>query len=80
MKHQKEEKNIFGPRIRVARRSANPPITQDELSARLATKGIILDRSAISRVEKQERYLMDYELVAIAEALRISVKELLNDR
>lgn len=76
MKHQKEKKNVFGPAIREARKKAKPPITQDELSARLATKGLILDRSAISRIEKQERYLMDYELITICEALRIKLAEL----
>lgn len=77
MKHQKEKKNVFGPAIRDARKKASPPITQDELSARLATKGLILDRSAISRIEKRERYLMDYELVAIAAALRIPITKII---
>lgn len=78
MKHQKEKKNIFGPAINDARKKSKPPVTQEELSARLATKGLVLDRSAISRIEKQERYLMDYELLAICEALRISLIEILN--
>lgn len=77
MKHQKEKKNVFGPAIKKARKSASPPITQEELSARLITKGLTLDRSAISRIEKQERYLMDYELVAISKALRVPLIDLL---
>ena len=77
MKHQKEKKNLFGPAIRDARRRSRPSITQEELSARLATKGIVLDRSAISRIEKQERYLMDYELIAICKALRIAPEKII---
>lgn len=76
MKHQKEKKNICGPAIKNARKSASPLITQEELSARLTTKGLTLDRSAISRIEKQERYLMDCELIAIVDALRIPVADI----
>lgn len=80
MKHQKEKKNIFGPAIREARRKASPPITQEQLSARLLTKGLVLDRSAVSRIEKQDRYLMDYELVAIAQALRVKLEDLVRSK
>ena len=76
MKHRKDKKNIFGPTLFEVRKNATPPITQDELSARLATKGLALDRSAISRIEKQERYLMDYELVAICNALRVPLGDI----
>lgn len=80
MKHQKDKKNIFGPAVRKARIHSNPPITQDELSARLATKGLVLDRSAISRIEKRERYLMDYELIAICKALRVSIHQITSEK
>ena len=39
----------------------------------LAVRGINLDRSAISRIENRERYLMDYEISAIARSLKVSV-------
>ena len=39
----------------------------------LAVRGISLDRSAISRIENRERYLMDYEISAIARSLKVSV-------
>jgi hypothetical protein len=34
---------------------------------------LTLDRSAISRIENQSRYVMDYEAAAIALALKVSV-------
>jgi hypothetical protein len=39
-----------------------------------AGQGILLDRSAISRIESQTRYVMDYEAAAIARALKVSVE------
>lgn len=66
-------RNIIGRRIREARLKVNPPVSQDDLAGRLAGKGIVLDQTAISRIERQERYLMDYEVVAIAKCLKVSV-------
>jgi len=43
------------------------------VDGRLASQGILLDRSALSRIESQDRYLMDYEIAAIARALKVSV-------
>ena len=57
--------------LRQARLAAQPPVSQEDLSGRLADFGVTLDQGAISRVESEERYLMDYELLAIAKALRI---------
>jgi len=67
------ERNITGKRIREARRRAKPAISQDDLAGRLAARGIILDQAAISRIEGQKRYLMDYEVAAIAKCLRVPV-------
>ena len=66
-------KNQVGPRIRKARRRAIPEITQEDLAGRLAVLGVFLDRSAISRVESQDRYLMDFEVAAIAKSLKVPV-------
>jgi transcriptional regulator with XRE-family HTH domain len=48
-------------------------VSQDDLAGRLAARGITMDQTAVSRIENQTRYLMDYELAAIAKALRVSV-------
>jgi transcriptional regulator with XRE-family HTH domain len=66
-------KNIIGERVRQARSKCNPAVSQDDLAGRLATQGILLDRTAISRIENQSRYVMDYEAAAIAKALKVSV-------
>jgi hypothetical protein len=35
-------------------------------------QGILLDRTAVSRIESQSRYVMDYEAAVIARALKVS--------
>jgi hypothetical protein len=66
-------KNVIGPRVRAARLAARPPVSQADLVARLATRGIQINQASISKLENQERYVMDYEAQAIAGALRVTV-------
>jgi HTH-type transcriptional regulator, cell division transcriptional repressor len=70
---QAAERNIIGKRIREARQKAKSPISQDALSGKLAARGITIDQTALSRIEKQQRYLMDYEIQALARCLKVSV-------
>lgn len=66
-------RNIIGGRVREARLKARPAFSQDDLAGKLAAKGVSLDQTAISRIESQQRYLMDYEVLALAECLKVSV-------
>lgn len=71
--------NLIGPRLRQARTGAGPSkrfFTQTELADRLPSE-VHLDRNAIARIEAQTRAAKDYELVALAEALEVSVDWLL---
>lgn len=72
-------RNLIGPKVRQVRLRAKPAVSQDDLAGRLAAIGIQMDRSAISRIESQERYLMDYEAVAIAKCLKVPVASLFED-
>jgi transcriptional regulator with XRE-family HTH domain len=67
------KRNIIGARVREARLKRKPTVSQDDLAGRLARQGIIMDRTAVSRIENQSRYVMDYEAAAIARALKVSV-------
>lgn len=71
------QKNISGRRIAEARALAKPPLTQDDLSARLALVGIQMDRAAVAKIENNLRRVLDYELKAIATALDVKVDWLL---
>jgi len=66
-------RNLIGKRVREARLRCQPHVSQDDLAGRLAAKGISMDQTAVSRVENQTRYLMDYEVAAIAKCLKVSV-------
>jgi len=75
-----KKKNIIGARIRKARLDAKPLITQTDLVARLQLEGLKdIDQPIISRIEKGERLVTDYEIKAIAKALKVSVGWLLNE-
>lgn len=39
-------------------------MSQEDLSGRLAGKGLVMDRSGISRTENQKRIIPDFELLA----------------
>lgn len=74
------KKNIIGARIREARKNAKPPLTQLDLVARLQLAGLKdIDQPIVSRIEKGERLVTDYEIKAIAKALKMSVGWLLNE-
>lgn len=73
------EKNIVGRRVAEARDRFLPPLTQDDLSGRLARVGIQLDRAAIAKIERNHRRVLDYELKALAEVLGVRVDWLLGD-
>ncbi|MEI6349716.1 MAG: helix-turn-helix transcriptional regulator [Verrucomicrobiota bacterium] len=68
------ERNVIGPRIRKLRKACKPPVSQEDLAARLAVRGVYFDRSAISRMEAGLRFIRDYEIVAIAKALGVSIE------
>jgi hypothetical protein len=73
----KGTRNISGKRISEARNLLNPPLTQDDLSGRLARLGVQLDRAAIAKIENNLRGVLDYELKAFAKILSVRVDWLL---
>lgn len=71
--HRRNQKNVVGPRVRQARLRGSPPVSQEDLSGRLAMLGIGITQTGISKIENQDRYVMDYEAKALAKALKVSV-------
>ncbi len=55
-------------------------MTQDQLSGRLAAKGVILDRVAITKIECGNRCVFDYELGALADILKVDLRWLLTGK
>lgn len=77
MQQNPNKKNISGRRIAEARIAAKPPLTQEELSVRLALVGVLMDRAAVAKIENNLRRVLDFELKAIAKALDVEVDWLL---
>jgi len=75
-----KKKNIIGARIRKARQIANPPITQEDLVARLQLAGLKIDQAMISRIESGTRLVTDIEVKAIAKALKVSAGWLIDGK
>lgn len=73
-------RNISGKRIAEARCAARSPLTQEELSAKLALLGVEMDRAAVAKVENNLRRVLDYELKAFAAVLGVRVDWLLGGK
>lgn len=65
-----EERNITGSRVKIARLRNN--LTQQQLSAKLETLAVYIDRASISKIEQQKRIVTDYGLLALCEVLKVS--------
>jgi hypothetical protein len=68
-----EHRNAIGKRVKQARLAHQPPLSQEDLSGKVAKYGLILDRTAISRIEGQTRYVMDIEVQILARALKKNI-------
>ena len=72
-------KNLCGRRIRLARLTHTPPLTQKQLSQKMADKGCSMSSRTISRIETGKRELWDFELLAFSRALGVSLAWLCKD-
>ena len=70
---QLQQKNAIGKRVRRARLGMNPRVSQEDLSGRLAALGVQITQTGISKIEGGSRYVMDYEALVIAKALKVSI-------
>jgi len=65
--------------VRQARKAARPTITQADLVARLQVLGTQVDQSGLSKIESGRRPVTDFEVIALAKALNVSVAWLLKE-
>jgi transcriptional regulator with XRE-family HTH domain len=70
-------KNIVGPKVRLARKLSQPPLTQGELAARLQVLGLEIEQSSISKIEQGLRPVSDIEVMMLSKALKVTVGWLL---
>ena len=72
--------NLIGERVKEARAAANPSLTQEQLSKKLAKLGVSIDRAGVAKIETGIRGVLDFELVALAKALGVKVTWLLGTK
>lgn len=72
-----ELNNISGANIAIIRKGISPPMSQRALADKLQLYGLDLDKNAIQRIECGKRFVTDIELVIFAQALQVSVFDLL---
>lgn len=73
------EGNICGDKVRLARAMHKPPLTQDELATKLNLMGMDFTKVIISRIEKNQRHVVDAELKMLAKALGVTMEWLCSD-
>lgn len=71
----KKPRNLCGAAVARIRRRLG--LTQADLQARCRQAGWPVARSVLAKVETQARSVSDFELVALARALRVDVSRLL---
>ncbi|MBO5934405.1 MAG: XRE family transcriptional regulator [Clostridia bacterium] len=74
-KQELGDRNIAGGRVEQRRKAIG--MKQKDLLTQLQVRGVDLNASGLSKIEGQIRSINDYELVALAEVLGVSVNWLL---
>ncbi|MGN1409567.1 MAG: helix-turn-helix domain-containing protein [Eubacteriales bacterium] len=72
----KDGRNNLCGRV-VAQRRIEMKLSQRELADRLQLYGLDVDKNAVQRIEAGKRFVIDIELVVIAEVLNINLDKLL---
>lgn len=67
--------NLIGPQVKAARKKRS--YSQEDLAIRMQLNNIEISQKVISRIEKQERFVTDYELITFARVLHVSLEWLL---
>ena len=71
------KKNIIGNKVKVLRK--NRRLTQKQLAEKLQLAGYDFSELTILRIEKGDRFVPDYEVLAIANFFGITTDELLKN-
>lgn len=71
------QKNICGQKVKEEREKKD--MKQKDVATQLHLRGIVLDDTAISKIESGNRLVTDYEIKALADIFRITSDELLGE-
>lgn len=73
------EGNICGDKVRLARAMHKPPLKQEDLAQKMNLMGMDITPLIISRIEKNQRHVVDGELKMLAKALGVTMEWLCSD-
>ena len=75
--HFRGHKNMIYGRLRYWREKRG--LSQGELAAQMQVLGVNLDQQMVSKIERDERIVTDYELACFCKILKVPEMELLED-
>jgi HTH-type transcriptional regulator, cell division transcriptional repressor len=64
--------NIVGRRVQEARLKFTPPLSQEELAARLELNGWKISRGTLAKIESGVQQVTDIEVMALSKALKVT--------
>lgn len=70
-------KNVICKNLRRFRKMRG--LTQDQLAARMQVMNVNLTQELISRIERNDRIVTDYELACFCRALGVTLEEMLSE-
>lgn len=70
-------KNVIGPKLKQLRLEMG--LSQEKLAGQLQLQGIEYNALTVLRIEKGERFVPDYEIVALANFFHLTTDELLRN-
>lgn len=73
------EGNICGDKVRLGRAMQKPPMTQEDLAREINLMGMEMTPLIISRIEKNQRHVVDGELKMLAKALGVTMEWLCSE-
>ena len=68
------ESNLIAKRLRQLRKERG--LSQEELAAQLQLLGVDISQPLISKIEQNQRFVKDYELVCLCQVLQVSERDL----
>ena len=71
-----ENSNIVSGNLRKYRKAAN--LSQEALAAKMQLLGVDINQPLISKIERNERFVKDFELVCFCQILNVTEREMLS--
>lgn len=72
-----DQSNLISKNLRRLRRERG--MSQEALAAQMQLLGVDINQRLISKIERNERFVKDFELVCFCQVLHITERDLLSD-